>query len=296
MLSKVEAAAAQTNTSARSGLFSSVVAKVTILSLLLFAITLFLYEPVKNHNFINYDDNAFVTDNPHIATGFTWDNLLWAFNSTGTSEYWHPLTWLSHMLDCALFGLNPAGHHFMNLLVHGINVVLVLLLLQRGTRFTGRSFFVAFLFAIHPVNVQSVAWVAERKNILCATFWLLAIGAYGWYTFHPTWKRYAAVAGLFLFAIMSKPMAVTLPCVLVLLDYWPLRRISFREKRIGIAGNISRLLVEKLLLVPLIVLSCVMTWKAQSQVGVIDSLHLPLSFRIENALTSYWAYVSKWFC
>ncbi len=286
-------AAAKQNTSVLSGLFSSAPKKVMILSLLLFAITLFLYEPLKNHNFINYDDNAFVTENPHVLSGFSWNNLLWAFTSMDTSEYWHPLTWLSHMLDCALFGTNAAGHHFMNLLLHAINVVLVFFLLQRGTGFIGRSFFVALVFAAHPVNVQTVAWVAERKNVLCATFWLLAIGAYGWYARNPTWKRYLCVAGLFLLAIMSKPMAVTLPCVLLLLDYWPLRRINFFEKGPGIPGNIFRLVVEKLALVPLVVFSCIMTWKAQSRGGVIDSLHLPLSFRIENALISYWAYVSK---
>ncbi len=261
-----------------------------VLSLLLFAITLFVYQPVKNLYFTNYDDPAYVTMNPHVLSGLTWHNAVWAFTSLEVS-YWHPLTWLSHMLDCTLFGVNPAGHHFMNLLLHAINVVLVFFLLQRGTGFIGRSFLVAALFAVHPLNVGSVAWVAERKNMLCTTFWLLTIGAYGWYVFRPTCKRYLLVIGLFGLAIMSKPMAVTLPCALLLLDYWPLRRINIFEK--GGAKNIFRLVAEKLPMVPLIVLSCVLTVKAQTLAGAMQVL--PLQFRLENALASYWAYFSKAF-
>src|SRR5713101_9541554 len=234
-----------------NGLFGSVPKKVMVLSLLLVAITLFVYQPVKGLQFINYDDNAYVTKNSYVLSGLTWNNVVWAFTSLEVAN-WHPLTWLSHMLDCTLFGVNPAGHHFMNLLLHAINVVLVFFLLQRGTGFIGRSFLVAALFAVHPLNVGSVAWVAERKNMLCTTFWLLTIGTYGWYALNPTYKRYLPVMGFFGLAIMSKPMAVTLPCVLLLLDYWPLQRINIFEK--AGAKNIFRLVAEKLPMVPLIVL------------------------------------------
>src|SRR5581483_2729574 len=164
--------AARQNTSLASGLFASVQKRVMLLSLLLFAVTLFVYQPVKNLQFINYDDNAYVTKNSYVLSGLTWNNALWAFTSLEVAN-WHPLAWLSHMLDCTLFGPDPAAHHFVNLLLHAINAVLVFLLLQRGTGSMGRSFFVAALFAVHPLNVESVAWVAERKNILCTSFWLL---------------------------------------------------------------------------------------------------------------------------
>jgi tetratricopeptide (TPR) repeat protein len=276
------------------GLFVSRSQRMMVLSLVLCALTLVLYEPLKDNRFLDYDDHAFVSENPHVASGLSWNNVLWAFANRDTAEYWKPLTWVSHMLDCTLFGLNPAGHHLMNVFLHTINVVLVFFVLQRGTGFVGRSFFLALLFAVHPLNTQTVAWVAERKNLLCALFWLLTIWAYGWYALNRTWKRYLAVAGLFLLAIMSKPMAVTLPCVLLLLDYWPLRRIQFHGKAAEVVRNMFRLALEKLPLVPLIMLSSVMTWRATNR-GVIDSLHLPLGFRIENALISYWAYVSKAF-
>src|SRR5260370_23979296 len=287
-------AAAKRHTSLLSGFFGSTPKKVMVLGLSLFAITLFVYQPVKSLKFVNYDDNAYVTGNPHVLTGLTWNNLLWAFTSEEAAN-WHPLAWLSHMLDCTLFGDNPAGHHFMNLLLHAINVVLVFLLLQCGTGSIGRSFFVAALFAVHPLNVESVAWVSERKNILCTTFWLLTVWAYGWYVFKPTWKRYLSVVGLFVLAIMSKPMVVTLPCVLLLLDYWPLRRINVFEKELGVSRNIFRLFLEKLPLALLAVFSCVVTLKAQNSVGAMDVLQLPLKFRIENALTSYLTYIYKTF-
>jgi len=287
-------AAARGETSQLSGLFGSVPKRVMLLSLLLFAFTLFVYQPVKSLHFINYDDTAYVTENTHVLSGLSWNNLLWALTSEEAAN-WHPLTWLSHMLDCTLFGANPAAHHFMNLLWHAINVVLVFLLLQRGTGSMGRSFFVAALFAVHPLNVESVAWVSERKNILCTTFWLLTIGAYGWYVLKPAWKRYLSVLGLFVLAIMTKPMVVTLPFVLLLLDYWPLRRISIFEKGTGVGGNLSRLLLEKLPLALLAVFSCAITLKAQNSVGAMDVLHLPLKFRIENALTSYLTYICKTF-
>lgn len=286
--------AAKQDQPALKGLFNSTPKRVMLFSLLLFAIVLFVYQPVKNLQFINYDDNSYVTKNPFVLSGLTWNNLLWAVTSMEVAN-WHPLAWLSHMLDCTLFGANPGAHHFMNLLLHAVNVVLLFLLLQRGTGALGRSFFVAALFALHPLNVESVAWVAERKNILCTTFWLLTIGAYGWYVFKPSWKRYAAMLGLFGLAIMSKPMVVTLPCVLLLLDYWPLRRINIFEKGPDTLHNGFRLVLEKLPLIPFVVLSCILTWKAQNRIGATDVLQVPLRFRIENALISCFAYIQKMF-
>jgi Tfp pilus assembly protein PilF len=265
---------------------------MVFLSLLLFAVTLLVYQPVKNLQFINYDDNSYVVKNSYVLSGLTWNNVIWAFTTLEVAN-WHPLTWLSHMLDCTLFGPDPAAHHLMNLLLHAMNVVLVFLLLERGTGYMGRSFLVAVLFAVHPLNVESVAWVAERKNILCTTFWLLTIGAYGWYLLKPAWKRYLSVVAMFALAIMAKPMVITLPFVLLLLDYWPFRRFSIFEKEA--ARNVSRFLTEKLLLLPLVVLSGILTVKAQHRSGAMDVLQLPLKFRLENALVSYWTYIYKTF-
>ncbi len=193
--------------------------------LLLAVVTFALYAPAISHPFIfNYDDDSYVTNNAHVQAGLTWQTVRWALTSTESSN-WHPATWLSHALDCMLYGLNPHGHHVTNVLFHVLNVVLLFLLLVRATGAAGRSFLVAALFAVHPFNVESVAWIAERKNVLSTFFFLLTLGAYGWYALKPSIKRYAAVAALFVLALASKPMVVTLPCVLLLLDYWPLRRI-----------------------------------------------------------------------
>ena len=181
-------------------------------------------QPGRGHAFLIFDDHDYVTANLHIREGLSWNTVRWAFSSTAAAN-WHPLTWLSHALDCQLFGLNPAGHHLDSVLVHALNVMLLFLLLVRLTKRVGPSVFVAALFALHPINVESVAWVAERKNVLSTFFFLLAIGAYIWYVRKPHWQRYVLVAGLFAAGLMAKPMVITLPFVLVLLDYWPLQRI-----------------------------------------------------------------------
>src|SRR5256885_9676896 len=202
-----------------------------ILALLLIAGTLALYNPATRNGFINYDDNWYVTLNPQVQAGLTLQGIRWAFTTFDISN-WHPLTWLSHMLDCQLFGLNPVGHHFVSILLHALNVVLVFWLLLRGTGAMWRSFFVAALFAVHPLNVESVAWVAERKNVLSTLFGLLAIAAYGWYLQQRSWKRYGLLLLLFALSLMAKPMLVTLPLALLLLDFWPLERIRrFAEWR-----------------------------------------------------------------
>src|ERR1022692_461618 len=193
---------------------------------LLAVVTLALYSPVISHLFIfNYDDDSYVINNSHVQAGLVWETVAWAFTSTEYSN-WHPLTWLSHALDCELYGLNPEGHHVTNLVLHVLNVMLLFLLLVRATGAAGRSLLVSALFALHPLNVESVAWVAERKNVLSTLFFLLALGAYGWYAVRPGVKRYVVVAALFLLGLAAKPMVITLPCVLLLLDFWPLRRIQ----------------------------------------------------------------------
>src|SRR5437764_3784721 len=163
-----------------------------LLALVLVAATLLLYLPTRRHGFIDYDDNYYVTQNFHVWSGLTWKNLGWAFTTFDVAN-WHPLTWISHELDFQLFGLNAAGHHQTSVILHALNVVLLFLALRLGTGRLWASFTVAGLFAVHPLTVESVAWVAERKNVLCATFWLLSLLAYGWYAKRPNGKRYFAV-------------------------------------------------------------------------------------------------------
>lgn len=202
-----------------------------VLALLLFVITAALYSRVHRHPFIDYDDGVYVTNNDHVKYGLHRQNLKgaveWAL-TTYAAANWHPVTWFSHMLDYRLFGGNPAGHHDVNLLLHALNAAILFLVLLRATGRTGPSLMVAALFAVHPVNVESVAWIAERKNVLSMFFFLLTLGAWRWYAARPKWYRYLAVAFLFALGLMSKPQVVTLPFVLLLWDYWPLERIAFR--------------------------------------------------------------------
>ena len=178
-----------------------------------------------NNSFVDLDDGVYVTQNPYVQQGPAWKTFAWALTSTHRSGNWHPLTWLSHALDCQLYGLNPFGHHLTNVLFHVLNALILFSLLARVTGATGRSFLVAALFALHPMNVESVAWVAERKNVLSTLFFLLALGTYGWYAVKPDLKRYVTVTVFFVLALASKPMVITLPFVLLLLDFWPLQRV-----------------------------------------------------------------------
>jgi protein O-mannosyl-transferase len=279
-----------------------------VLSILLAVATFALYSPALGDPFIfNYDDSSYVTDNAHVQAGLTWDTVAWSLRSTEASN-WHPLTWLSHALDSSLYGLNPAGHHFTNVLLHALNVVLLFLLLVRVTGAAGRSLLVAALFAAHPFNVESVAWVAERKNVLSTFFFLLTLGAYAWYAVRPNIKRYVAVATLFVLGLASKPMVVTLPCVLLLLDFWPLRRIQgcgessaqVGEEGEGNAGikfsvaPFSRLVLEKLPLLALSAAASAITIFAQRSGGSIH-LVLPIGVRLENAVFAYAMYIWKAF-
>ncbi len=264
--------------------------------LLLAVVTLALYNPVNRHPFVNYDDDRYVVNNPHVRQGLTADTFKWALTSTEQAN-WHPLTWMSHALDASLFGLNPVGHHFTSVLLHAVNVVLLFLLLMWATGRLGPSLFVAALFAIHPMNVESVAWVAERKNVLCTTFFLLTLWAYGWYARKPNWKRYLAVVALFAAGLASKPMVITLPFVLLLLDYWPLGRVRSAKTEAGELHptfSWSRLVVEKLPLLALSAASAVITMQAQQAGGAVrTAAEVSFGARIATAIWAYAMYLWK---
>ncbi len=261
--------------------------------LLLAAVTLAIYNPVNHHPFINYDDDRYVTENAHIRQGLTASTITWALTSTEQAN-WHPLTWMSHALDCSLFRLNPAGHHFTSVLLHGVNVVLLFLILVWATGRFGPSLFVAALFALHPINVESVAWVAERKNVLCTTFFFLTLWAYGWYAQKPGSKRYLAVVALFAAGLASKPMVITLPFVLLLLDYWPLNRLAGASDPRIPSFPWPRLVLEKLPLLVLSLASAIITMQAQQTGGAVRSTaQFSFGVRIANAIYAYGMYLWK---
>ena len=264
--------------------------------LLLAVVTLALYNPVNRHPFANYDDDRYVVNNPHVRQGLTADTFTWALTSTEQAN-WHPLTWMSHALDCSLFRLNPAGHHFTSILLHVVNVTLLFLLLMWATKRLGPSLFVAALFALHPINVESVAWVAERKNVLCTMFFFLTLWAYGWYARKPDWKRYLAVAALFAAGLASKPMVITLPLVLLLLDYWPLARVrgaNAEATKTLPAFPWSRLVLEKLPLLALSAASAVITMQAQQAGGAVrTTAEFSFGARIATAIWAYAMYLWK---
>jgi tetratricopeptide (TPR) repeat protein len=266
--------------------------------LVLILATLAVFHQLPSHDFVNYDDDLFVYENPQVRNGFSKEGVIWAFTSF-SPDYWKPLSWLSHMLDCELFGLRPGMHHLTNLLLHVANTVLLLLVLNRISGALWPSSFVAALFALHPLHVESVAWVAERKDVLGAFFWFLTIWAYSRYVDRPLFGRYLLVLLLFALGIMAKPMVVTLPFVLLLLDYWPLERMQLHSMKLkGERGmkqsSAFRLVCEK---IPLFVLSgaiTVVTIIAQRQVGALKSIEAyPLTLRIANALVSYISYIGK---
>jgi protein O-mannosyl-transferase len=278
------------------GLFASPEKRNPVLCLLLAVVTLALYNPVNRHPFVNYDDDRYVTENPHVREGLTAGTIAWALTSTEQAN-WHPLTWMSHALDCSLFRLNPAGHHFTSILLHVINVVLLFLLLMWATGRPGPSLFVAALFALHPINVESVAWIAERKNVLCTAFFFLTLWAYGWYAQKPNWKRYLAVFALLAAGLASKPMVITLPFVLLLLDYWPLQRVgrdSPEAKQDRPFFPWSRLVLEKLALLVLSVASGFITMRAQQAGGAMrTTAQFSFSMRVANAIYAYAMYLWK---
>ncbi len=269
-------------------------------SLILVVITTALYLRVNGFPFVNYDDTIYVTQNTVVQDGVTWNTVRWSFTTYRVGT-WHPLTWLSHALDCQLFDLDPAGPHDVNVLLHVLNVVLLFWVLQRATGLSGRSFMVAALFALHPINVESVVWIAERKNSLSMLFFLLALGAYRWYVADRKPGRYLAVAVLFALGLMAKPQVITFPFVLLLWDYWPLQRMTFgtnaplanggRERGTQIQMSFSQLVWEKLPLFVLSGISAFLTMSAQRADG--NKIAYPLGLRLEFALVSYVQYIGK---
>jgi len=247
------------------------------------------YWPVQKLGFVRFDDPTYVTENPHVATGLTWSAVRWAFTS-GYGANWHPITWLSHMLDIQLYGFEAGAHHITSLLVHSATTVLLFGALFRMTGAVWRSAVVAALFGLHPIHVESVAWVAERKDVLSAFFWMLTLLAYASYVRERRSSSYAWVVVAFALGLMSKPMVVTLPFVLLLLDLWPLRRIE-----VPVRWTAARALVlEKTPLFAMSVASSVITFLAQRQGGTVASgVRLPLGERLGNAVTAYVSYIGK---
>ena len=249
---------------------------------LLVAIDVIAYAPVVGYGLVEYDDQDYVADNPHVRAGITLRGVRWAF-TTGHMANWHPLTWLSHMLDVQLFGANAGAYHAVNLLFHVLNTLLLFAVLERMSGSVGRSAVVAALFAVHPMHVESVAWVSERKDVLSTFFWLLTTWAYVAYVAAPRRRSYVLVVACFALGLMSKPMLVTLPCVLLLLDYWPLRRPMRLD-----------LIREKIPLLAMATVSSVVTVIVQRQGGAVMRLELvPLPVRVANALVSYAQYIRK---
>jgi tetratricopeptide (TPR) repeat protein len=282
-----------------SNLSLSLERRTLVFCLALIAVVLVSYSPVIHNGFLNYDDNKYITDNAHVKAGLTWATVEWAF-TTYDEANWHPLTWLSHALDCELFGVKPAGPHAVNVLLHAANAVLLFLLLQSATGFRWRSLMVAALFALHPINVESVAWAAERKNVLSMMFFLLALYAYTWYARGPGPRRYAAVACLFALALLAKPQAITLPFLLLLWDYWPLGRIGAPAETAQ-GRNVPKrssagLVWEKAPLLLLSVASALVTMKAQEAGHAVKGLsRYSLLLRLETAVISYVRYLGKAF-
>jgi Tfp pilus assembly protein PilF len=260
--------------------------------LLLIVISFAVYFPVHHYPFTSYDDDVYVYKNQHVRSGITKRSVGWSFGFDDKDKtYWHPLTWLSHMLDVQLFGINPGRHHLTNLLFHMANTVLLFLVFSRMTAAIWPSALVAALFAVHPINVDSVAWIAERKNVLSSFFWMLTVLVYTVYVKRPDIWRYGAVLLAFALGLLTKPMLVTLPFVLLLLDYWPLGRIGFRPPR---AERAMRVILEKVPLLMLSGLSVVLSSASVKGMGNVTSfISVPLSLRIANGLVSYVKYVAK---
>jgi tetratricopeptide (TPR) repeat protein len=259
----------------------------------LLALTVAVYLPILRNGFVDYDDNVYVFGNSEVQAGLTWEGVRWAF-STLSGGNWHPLTWLSHMADCQLFGLRAAGHHATSLLLHAVNTGLLYLVFRRMTGAVGRSAMVAALFALHPLHVESVAWVAERKDVLSTLFWLLALLAYAWYVRSPSWQRYAAVSVSLGLGLMCKPMLVTLPCVLLLLDWWPLGRYAGVSSGRAWWRRLAALTAEKVPLFAMVAALSIVTVIAQSRAGAVVSQEvITPGWRVANAMEAYTAYLEK---
>ena len=264
--------------------------------------TTLVYWRAGSYGFINFDDPLYVTDNMQVRNGLTWKGILWAFTDTKSTGNWYPLTWLSLMLDSELFEAKPQVFHITNLLLHLANTLLLFMVLKRITGALWRSGFVATLFALHPLHVESVAWISGRKDVLSTFFWLLTMWAYVRYVWRPSFARYVAVVAFFILGLMSKAMLVTLPFVLLILDYWPLQRLHLNEPAEGNAsiGNspktIAKLLREKIPLFVLTAISCVLTYLAQQTGGAVRTFErVGPGIRLTNTMVSYVNYINKTF-
>jgi tetratricopeptide (TPR) repeat protein len=288
--------------------FTTRYAAEILVSLTLSMMILICYQPVSDYGFINYDDPLYVTDNEHVQAGVTMEGLLWAFRDIKSTN-WHPLTWFSHMLDWQLFRAKAGGHHWTNVIFHLVNTILLFSVLRLMTGTLWQSACVAALFAVHPMNVESVAWVAERKNVLSTCLGLLTLLLYVFYIRKPGWKRYLPVLISFTLGLMAKPMLVTLPFLMLLLDLWPLGRYikhpSSEDSPWLLEGSprapsrsmrVSGLLLEKIPLVVMAAASIAITILAAKMGGAMTAfVHFPLSARLANSLNSYAAYIGKLF-
>ncbi len=292
---------APTTPVADSRLFQTPQKHRLILCLLLALATVALYNPVTRAPFLNFDDSAYFVDNPHVHAGLSWKTVVWAFTTTELSD-WKPIAWLSHALDAQLFGLKPEGPHTVNILLHATNAVLLFLILLRATGFIWRSLMVAGLLALHPINVESVAWIAERKNVLSMLFFLLALAAYGRYVRHPRVGNYLLVTFAYALALMTKAQVITFPFALLLLDYWPLKRFLLEPASPGTgfaaadlakaAPSAARLVWEKLPWFAMSFASAIITLKAESDA---TQHTLPRWAHVANAALSYVKYLEKAF-
>jgi protein O-mannosyl-transferase len=266
-----------------------------LLSLALFVLTFALYLPALHNGFVNYDDPDYVTRNGRVLQGLNWENVKWAFGTNNSVANWHPLTWLSHMADVEIFGLRPWGHHLINVLLMSANSVLLFWFLAVTTEKLWRSAAVAAIFAVHPLNVEPVAWIAERKQGLSLFFMFLALLAYVWYAKRPRVSRYSLVAVLFVLALMAKVMIISLPFVLLLLDYWPLQRFSSSRADGSPANFWDSFLALAKEKIPLILLTLAVSWinlMVQRSQGAVAAA-MPFSWRLKNAIFSYAEYLWK---
>ena len=270
-----------------------------LLAVLLATSVLVAYAGVRQHDFVNFDDPEYVVQNRHVTSGLTFANVAWSLTAVHSAN-WHPLTWMSHMLDCSLFGLDPGGHHVTNVLLHALATVLLFFALRTMTGAPGRSAFVAALFALHPRNVESVAWISERKDVLSAVFWTGAMWAHAAYAQRSTLPRYLAVALLLGLGLLAKPMVVTLPAALLLLDLWPLRRVRLAgigddattDVRTPAPLAVPAVVREYAPLFAIALAAAIVTFLAQRSSGAVATLTaLPLGFRLQNAVVTYAGYL-----
>ena len=263
------------------------------ISVFLILATAAVFSPLLTHDFVSIDDNVYVTSNPHVRSGFTAKSIRWAFTAFD-AEFWHPLTWLSLMADARIFDGSPFGFHLTNLLLHIINTLLLFFFLQKATGKRWPSAFVASLFALHPLHVESVAWIAQRKDVLSTFFWLITLHLYADFVQKPGPSRYGCIMVFFILGLMSKPMLITLPFTLLLLDYWPFCRFQYKGSWKSLARDVWPYIREKLLFFGIAAIAVIVTYSAQKYGGGLDSLNpYPLSDRIANALISYGVYIWK---